>query len=103
MNLDTLRREIDRIDREIVRLLNERTKLAMRIGRVKKSNGTPVFVPEREKEVHERVGIANRGPFPDAALRRIYGEIMSASRSLELEDEIKVKAPAKKQARRKAS
>ena len=99
MNLDKLRRQIDRIDRNIVRLLNERAKVAIEIGEVKKAGRLPVFVPAREKQVYAKVQESNAGPFPDPALRRIYREIMTASRSLE--GVTKAKAPTKKRAARR--
>ena len=78
-----LRKEIDRADREIVRLLNHRTRLAAGIGRLKQSDGQPVFVPEREQQVYRRVEQGNRGPLPSDSLRHIYREIMSAALAIE--------------------
>lgn len=83
MNLSKLRRDIDRIDRDIVRLLNARTRTAIRIGRIKESSGEPVFVAPREREVLDRISRANKGPLPNASLRHIYREIMSAARAME--------------------
>lgn len=83
MKLDALRREIDRIDRDIVRLLNARTRTAVRIGQIKKTAGLPVYVAPRERAVLDRVARTNRGPLPDASLHFIYREIMSAARAVE--------------------
>lgn len=83
MSLSKLRKEIDRIDREIVRLLNKRTQHALDIGRIKSAEQIPVFVPARETRVVERLHSLNRGPLPDASLRHIYREIMSAARAIE--------------------
>ena len=92
MNLDELRGEIDRIDADIVRLLNERMKVAVRIGRIKKKAGVPIHVPEREKEVYARVVGANEGPLLDSNLRDIYRKIMSVTRSVESGLTVKSKA-----------
>lgn len=81
--LGKLRDEIDRIDREIIRLLNERAGQAQEVGRIKKARGSEFYVPSREREVIKKVTGANDGPFPDVALKVIFREIMSASLSLE--------------------
>ncbi|RMH02372.1 MAG: prephenate dehydratase [Aquificota bacterium] len=85
--LSKLRRQIDHIDEEILRLLNERAKLAKRIGEIKKSYGVEVHVPEREREVFERLVRLNKErfgeEFPTEAVLHIYREVMSACLSLE--------------------
>jgi len=83
MSLDGLRARIDALDREIVRLLNERAALAADIGRIKQEANDPVHAPAREKQVLSRVTGANEGPLSDAALSAIYGEIISACRALQ--------------------
>lgn len=85
MTLEECRNTIDRLDHEIVRLLNERTRAAMTIGRLKQESNAPVYVPAREKQVFEKVMALNGGPLSDAHLRAIYREIMSAAISMELE------------------
>ena len=54
-SLDEYRQRIDSLDGEIVRLLNERFKAAVEIGRLKHESNTPVYVPAREKQVFEKV------------------------------------------------
>jgi chorismate mutase / prephenate dehydratase len=81
--LDELRRRIDELDTEIVRLINERARCAGRIGELKRAQGAPVFVPAREQAVYERVLKLNKGPLPPEAVRAVYREIMSASLALE--------------------
>lgn len=83
MNLEELRERIDTIDERLVALLNERTELALRIGRRKEAENAEVYVPAREKAVLDRVARLNAGPLPEDAIRAIYREIMSASISLE--------------------
>lgn len=48
MTLDACRQKIDELDREIVRLLNERIRTAFRIGRLKHEDNAPVYVLVRE-------------------------------------------------------
>ncbi len=85
--IDSLRREIDRIDEEILRLLNERAKLAKEIGEIKKLRNMEFHVPERERAIFEKILKLNRekfgGFFPSEALFHIYREIISACLSLE--------------------
>jgi chorismate mutase/prephenate dehydratase len=83
MNLAQLRRKIDRLDAELVRLLNERTRIALEIGRVKHANGHAVYAPAREREVLARVTARSRGPLAPAALEAVYREIMSAALAME--------------------
>src|SRR5688500_7018862 len=83
--LKQIRDRIDALDDRILRLLNERARLAQDIGRAKRG---AKYRPEREAQVLRRLAKINRGPLPGDALRRLYTEIMSACRSLE--DGIKV-------------
>jgi chorismate mutase/prephenate dehydratase len=83
MDLDALRKEIDQLDAELVRLLNERLKHAQQIGELKAKGDGEVYVPAREKAVLDRVRSLNKGPLPALALQSIYREIMSASLALE--------------------
>ncbi|MCX6996781.1 MAG: prephenate dehydratase [Kiritimatiellaeota bacterium] len=83
MKIDGLRKKVDALDRRIVELLNDRTKLALRIGGLKKKSGAEIYAPAREKAVFQRIRSLNGGPLPYAALRAIYREIMSASLALE--------------------
>lgn len=79
------RKEIDRLDDEILRLLNERSTIVIQIGTLKKQSNTDAHLhtPGREAEIVERLMRANPGPFPNDAIPPVYREIMSASLSLE--------------------
>lgn len=83
LSLDDVRKEIDRVDQTIVASLNERVKLAARIGKIKHATGAPIYVPGREEEVFKKIAGISEGPLGEPALRRIYREIISASISLE--------------------
>lgn len=82
-NLSSLRKKIDAVDSEILRLLNERARLVLEVGREKSSAQSAVYVPEREREILDRLTRDNPGPFPNSSLRSLYGEIFAASQSLE--------------------
>ena len=82
--LDELREDIDRVDEVLVRLLNERARVAVEIGRVKKERGVDVYQPEREKQVLAHVrGIACEGPLGPDAIARLFGRIIDEARRLE--------------------
>ncbi|MCS6958277.1 MAG: prephenate dehydratase [Aquificaceae bacterium] len=88
-NLKPIRSEIDKIDEQILRLLNERAKLAKKVGEVKKELGIEVHAPEREREIINRMMKLNKElygeEFPTEAIVHIYREIISACLSLEKE------------------
>lgn len=84
-DIHSYRAEIDRIDDEILRLLNERSKSVIEIGRLKRQSdgGANLHTPAREAAILDRLMKQNAGPFPNEAIRPVYREIMSASLSLE--------------------
>lgn len=83
VDISDLRKKIDEIDEELVRLINERARCALEIGKIKGKNERSIFAPEREKQVMAGVLKKNRGPLSDASLGAIYREIISACRALE--------------------
>lgn len=83
MSLEELRAQIDEIDRDVIRLLNERVRLAAQIGHVKRSEGAEIYVAKREEEVLQKLLGENQGPLTEPAVRAIYREIMSAAIALE--------------------
>ena len=79
-----LRRRIDALDRRIVELLGERTRLGLEMGAAKAAAGRgAVRDPDREREVLLRVATANEGPLPQADLLALYRRLMAATRRLE--------------------
>ena len=83
--LEQYREQIDRIDAELLRLLNERAGCALAIGAIKQRNNQPIFVPEREQQVLERLATRNPGPLTDASIKAIYQAIMDQMKVLEHE------------------
>ncbi|MGE0450144.1 MAG: chorismate mutase [Vicinamibacterales bacterium] len=84
MTLDDLRRDIDRVDEVLVRLLNERARCACEIGRIKKELGVEVYQPDREKQVLQHVRtIASEGPLGPDAIARLFERIIDEARRLE--------------------
>ena len=82
--LDELRDDIDRVDEVIVRLLNERARVAVEIGRIKKELNVPIYQPDREKQVIAHVrGVASEGPLGPDAIARLFERIIDEARRLE--------------------
>jgi chorismate mutase / prephenate dehydratase len=82
-DLSELRRRIDRLDEEIVELLNRRADEVVRIGKLKKQSNQAVYVPDREKQVLDHIRAVNRGPLADKVLDAVYRELMSGCITLE--------------------
>jgi chorismate mutase-like protein len=84
MTLDELRRDIDRVDEVLVRLLNERARCVCEIGRLKKEMGVEVYQPDREKDVLKHVReVASEGPLGPDAIGRLFERIIDEARRLE--------------------
>ena len=77
------RKKIDEIDAELVRLLNERSRCAIEVGKLKRAAQLPLYQPEREGEILNRVTRANAGPLPDTAIRRLFERILDEARAVE--------------------
>lgn len=80
-DIDKLRREIDAVDDELLKLINRRAGLAGRIGALKA--GAPVYRPEREAQILRRMQKDNPGPLPNERVAALFGEVISACRGLE--------------------
>jgi chorismate mutase/prephenate dehydratase len=83
MDIKKLRKEINKIDNEILKLLNRRAKVAIEIGKTKKKKGILPYRPARERDVINLLTKKNKGPLSSQALQNIYREIMSASVNLQ--------------------
>jgi chorismate mutase len=83
MRIEDCREEIDRIDGELLRLLNRRALLALEIGEIKARAGLPVLDEGREREVVSRSAVANKGPLCGASVARIFRRIIRESRRAE--------------------
>ncbi|MFQ5861996.1 MAG: prephenate dehydratase [Candidatus Brocadiales bacterium] len=81
--LESLRKQIDDLDSRIVKLLNDRARIAQQIGEIKRKTSAEVYHPNREQQVCERVTLENKGPLPNDSLMAIYRELMAGTRALE--------------------
>jgi chorismate mutase/prephenate dehydratase len=81
--LDDLRKGIEKKDRDLVKVLNERARLSIEIGKLKEKEGLPVYDPSRENMIYRRLSEINEGPLSNNSLKDIFTEILSLSRSLQ--------------------
>ena len=89
MSLEDHRKQIDSIDTDIIRLLNERADIVHEIGEIKKQNGLEIYAPEREEKLlRSLVAKGKGGRHPEKSIRAIYREVMSAA--LALEEDLKI-------------
>lgn len=93
-DLQTLRTQIDALDRDLLTLLNRRAALAQAVGELKKKEGSVVFRPEREAQVIDGLKSANQGPLKTESVAPIWREIMSACRALETPTRVAYLGPA---------
>jgi len=83
MDIEHWRKEIDEIDQEILRLLNFRAKLAIKVGILKKAADLPFCDPERERYVLGRLQNLNEGPLDQRAVGKLFRRIIRESRRVE--------------------
>ncbi len=81
--IQELRKKIDGIDDKLLDLLNERARIVIEIGNIKKTGKIDFHSPSREREIIERLTARNNGPLPQDTLKAVFREIMSSSLSLE--------------------
>jgi len=83
LDIDELRKRIDLLDDVLLRVFNERARIALEIGHIKKDLGLPVFDPGREKRIFARMKEDNPGPLDDGAVVRLFERVVDESRRLE--------------------
>lgn len=83
MGIDDWRNEIDAIDEELLRLVNRRARIALRLGALKSVAGLPLNDPARERDVLARACRDNEGPLDAEAVARIFRRIIRESRRAE--------------------
>jgi chorismate mutase-like protein len=83
MSIEDWRRRIDEIDGRLLELLNERSRCAIEIGKIKRAQNARVYDPEREREVLRRVKEQNRGPLDEEGLQRLFERVIDECRRIE--------------------
>jgi chorismate mutase len=85
--IEELRRRVDEVDLELIRILNERARIVQEIVSIKGDVGKPLFDPRREEEILRRVAEQNEGPIYDTSMREIFELILHRIRDLEVQRE----------------
>src|SRR5436190_17270093 len=83
MDLADWRSRINDLDNQILNLLNQRAEAALQIGHLKRRQGTPSYVPEREAEILRALSARNAGPLPADSIAAVWREVLSSCRALE--------------------
>lgn len=78
------RKEINLLDLKLLTLLNQRLRMALEIGKIKKEMGKKIDDPRREKEVLERLKLKNKGPLKDEDLKKIFTTIIKVCRKSQI-------------------
>ncbi len=85
--IEDLRNRVDEVDRELIRILNERARIVQEIVAIKAEAGKPLFDPRREEEILQKVAGQNEGPIYDTSMREIFELILHRIRDLEVQRE----------------
>ena len=83
MGLDELRERLDILDEQMMALLSERAKVVHKVADFKRHYIMPVYIPEREASIIERLRALNPGPLSSDAIERIYRTIVEEMRKFE--------------------
>ena len=83
MDIETWRKEIDEVDVELLRLLNIRARLALKVGALKKAASLPITDLDRERIVLQRLQELNSGPLDDRAVDKLFRRIILESKRIE--------------------
>ena len=87
MDIAGWRLKIDELDRQLVRLINERARCADEIGKLKHNSSLPIYEPDRERIIFANIQRENRGPLTEVQLRQIYERLVDVMRQIQ-KDEI---------------
>jgi chorismate mutase/prephenate dehydratase len=93
MTLDDLRNKIDNIDNTLLKLYNERMELVFQVGTLKHTTGTPIYRPEREQAILNRLKSKNNGKLTDEAIEALFLEMFAVARNLELPEGVAYLGP----------
>ena len=96
MELEDLRKEIDRKDDRLLELYNERLKYVHEVGVLKNRTGGSIYRPEREQEILERLkkrNAENGGMLNDSAIEALFMELFAVARNFELPERVAFLGP----------
>ncbi len=93
MTLDALREKIDHIDDTLLKLYNERMELVHQVGELKNTTGAPIYRPEREQAILNRLKSQNSGKLTPSAIDALFLELFAVARNLELPEAVAYLGP----------
>lgn len=82
-DIKILRQQIDDIDKQLLRLLNERAQLSIQIGTLKNTEGHAIYDDGREMQILNRLQMLNKGPLENSDVVSVFQSIMQGSRKLQ--------------------
>ncbi len=86
MDIAEWRLKIDDLDRQLVRLINERARCADEIGKLKRNSSLPIYEPDRERIIFNNIQRENQGPLTEVQLRQIYERLVDVMRQIQSDE-----------------
>ena len=96
MTLEEIRKELDKLDDQLLEIYNKRFELVLKVGEIKNRTNAPIYRPEREKQIIERLQKKNRemnGVLTDEAIEALFMDLFSVARNFELPERIAYLGP----------
>src|SRR5262245_49457884 len=81
-SINSVRKEIQRLDRDLLRLVSDRARAAQKLARIRQNDGAALYDLSEEQQGLTEILSQNKGPLSEAAVRSVYREILGTSRSL---------------------
>jgi chorismate mutase len=88
MDIADWRGQIDEVDRQLVKLINQRAECALEIGRLKRHSDMPVYEPDRERIIFENIARNNAGPLSTMQMRQIFERLVDVMRQIQRDEMI---------------
>ena len=86
MDIAEWRLKIDDLDRQLVRLISERARCAVEIGKLKQNSSLPIYEPDRERIIFDNIAHENHGPLSQVQLRQIYERMVDVMRQIQSDE-----------------
>jgi chorismate mutase len=86
MDIADWRLRIDELDRQLVRLINQRAHCAEEIGKLKRNSSLPIYEPDRERIIFENIQRENQGPLTEVQLRQVYERLVDVMRQIQRDE-----------------
>ena len=86
MDIAEWRLKIDELDRQLVKLINERAHCAEQIGKLKRNSSIPIYEPDRERIIFDNIARQNQGPLSQVQLRQVYERLVDVMRQIQVDE-----------------